>query len=872
MFQRPHHTAGELNPFTVYVALPSRQDDMDTSLPIYEIEARFREAVREGPVVVTAPTGSGKSTLLPIWLGEEFDGRILVIEPRRVACRSLAGYVAQMCGTRLGDRVGYRIRFTDCCSAATRILFVTPGVALRMLRSVRDNEFCAVLIDEYHERGWEVDLALAILRERRAAGLGFGLVVASATLDAEGTADMLGGQMLHAAGRTFPVDISYAGGVPFPSTDRLAARVAGVLEEQFGTGLPGQGDALVFLPGMREIDACCGALRRLAARNDLELVKVHGTLPTEAVAEALAGGAAKRRIFLATNVAETSLTIPNVTLVVDSGLARQRLHRGRRSSLVLGPVSLASMDQRAGRAGRVAPGQCIRLWDRAYEPQPRTAPEVCRIELDDVLLNASACGLNIANPDSAPWPSPPPDFAFHSARERLVSLGAIAADGTVTPRGEALSSLPLSVVEARLLADVPPELAGDVCDIVALMQTRSCLLLPEQQLPGAVADQVFGERQKLLGKCGDDVTAEVTMLRSGDPKIHHLHPTALAEARQMSQSLRGLTGCPETDPVRDRTPFRRRPELLRHLLSCWPEAGFVVRERALKQRRGKGTGGDRRHRGEPWANGTVEVLVDPSPYWGNDRDDERWPEAGLIFDLEWVATGGTGITGFGRFVLPCTYRDLAEAGIGEVSLAQPSVQFSKAGEPRITALVRRSLGGVVIETAEEEVTGEALRRVLADLILEGRLLKGLAAELLDDLHLCAILADWPTMNGVAGSEAPVRDCEGPRSFLVSTLRTLGVEEDRDLSLLEPADLRPDFYRSFGISEEQVRQLRDDFPRIWNVHGSQYACHVVPRSGKVVLEPVNAAAKRANPPDAWMLPSFRGFNVDFRKASRVLHLR
>jgi len=313
---------------------------MSDALPIDTYRDAVLDAVHTGPVVITSPTGSGKSTQVPRWLVR--DGPVLVVQPRRVACRSLAQRVAQLQDSALGDRVGYAVRDDRRASEATELLFVTTGVALRLLRSGDIERYRSVVLDELHERSMDLDLLLAMLAGRE------GLVLMSATLDAERVTEHVGGTLVAAEGRTYPVDIRYPPGQPpVPDADRLPERIAAALDR-----LPpdDDGDVLVFLPGKGEIAAAADHLR---GRH--QVVALHGGLSLDQQGRAFRTDG-PRKVILSTNVAETSVTLPRVTAVIDSGLVRRtRYHRGR-SVLTLVPVAADAADQRAGRAGRLRPG------------------------------------------------------------------------------------------------------------------------------------------------------------------------------------------------------------------------------------------------------------------------------------------------------------------------------------------------------------------------------------------------------------------------------------------------------------------------------------------------------------------------------------
>ncbi|MCA9655437.1 MAG: ATP-dependent RNA helicase, partial [Myxococcales bacterium] len=460
-------------------------------MPVDAVRPRLEQALSGGAVlVVAAPTGSGKSTRIPGWLADARPGPVLVVEPRRVACRALATWVAAQRGGVLGDEVGYRVRFDDRSGPSTRILFVTPGVALNRLAERGTADLAALMVDELHERSWEIDLVVALARRARARGSEARLLLCSATLDTEAITQRLDAVCIEAQGRRFPVQIEHRGeGLPTPR--ELEPRVVAAVDETLRHGPAG--DVLVFLPGKGEIERCARAL----AGRPVTVCPVHGGLPPEQLTRAFAE-APGRRVFLATNVAETSLTLPGVTTVIDAGLVRRRQHQAGRSVLALVPISRASMDQRAGRAGRVAPGRCVRLWGARFEPERVTPPEIERVELDDLVLRAAACGLPAPELADAPWIDPPPEFALRAAVARLREAATLDAEGRLTAVGRARARLPVSAFAARIVVDPPLALAGTVADVVALMELGRDLLLP-----GAPADGEDEARRELFGGAVD---------------------------------------------------------------------------------------------------------------------------------------------------------------------------------------------------------------------------------------------------------------------------------------------------------------------------------------------------------------------------------
>ncbi|MEM0970112.1 MAG: helicase-related protein, partial [Verrucomicrobiota bacterium] len=729
-----------------------------------------------------------------------------------------------------------------------------------------------VLLDEFHERGWELDLTATILRQNALTGRqSLPLVITSATLEADAVASNFEADRLEASGRTFPVSLSHTVEPSHPSSSWLDQRVVDGVETTLSRGL--DGDILVFLPGMGEIASCEKALAPLTQRQDLELVRVHGTLPTDRIAKALATKTHHRRVFLATNVAETSLTIPGVTTVIDSGLARMRTHRAGRSSLVLTSISHAAMEQRRGRAGRVAPGHCVRLWSAQFQPPASTTPEISRIELDDLVLTAAACGLQGAPFDEAPWPTPPPAFALANARQRLRDLGALDDLHEITPFGRQLLALPVSAHEARLLVDPPSHLSATLCDLVALLQARGDLLLPAHQLPPQHREDILDSRASLLQGITDEATANLHLLRHGHGREHGLHASALQDARRIATQLRSLLGCDVIDPTRDPTARASRTALATFLLQRWPEAAFVLRQRVLTKAK-KGTEKRNSSKGDPWGNGDVELTVRSYPLWENETSSGPWPVAGLLLSQEWISGSSSSVLGIGGLLLPCTYEQLADLGFGELQPSEIHLSKAKSHHPRISATLERTLAGVTLRTEQAPLTGAELRTAAAELISQQRLLTDAGRLAASDVHLAHILLHWPKSSPDAPPQRPQPASlpDSLETLLESRLTSLGVEACEDFQLLSPEDFRLDLEGLFGLFPNQIEDLRAEFPPTWTFEGALFRCHVEAAKRLVTLLPADSRSGKAPPPEAWALPSFHGFRVQYQKASRILKLR
>ena len=550
-------------------------------LPIAAILAEVIDAVRTRDVVIEAPPGAGKTTVIPLALlehGQLGDGEILVLQPRRLAARLSAMRVASSIGEPIGQRVGYRVRFESAGGARTKLWFLTEGILLRRLRE--DPELIgvdAVVLDEFHERSLDADLALALLRRlqsRRARPLR--LIVMSATLDADPVARFLADPaLLRTEGRSYPVEIEYPHARSRKDELPLERRVAGAVRELVERGLIGDGSgagspagpkghALVFLPGAREIQACLQQCASLAERAGLELTTLHGQLPREQQDRAVANTPGRSKLILTTNVAETSITIDGVVAVIDSGLARvadfdpgSGLPR-----LSLAPIARASAAQRAGRAGRTRPGLCIRLYgrhDHDHRPEHQLA-EVRRLELAGAVLELAAAG--VSDPATFAWFEAPPPASLSAAQVLLRQLGAIAGDGALSETGRAMLGFPLHPRLARLL------LAGVERGVGDLAVTAAAILAERPLRAGGPAPRTSDA----------DLLDEIELLERAGGSGRGLEPSAVAAVRKASEQLRKLIR--KLPPARGPGPRSRaeREQALREaLLLAHPDRVATVR-------------------------------------------------------------------------------------------------------------------------------------------------------------------------------------------------------------------------------------------------------------------------------------------------------
>ena len=503
-------------------------------LPIYELELDLVKALRgQGRVVVQAPTGSGKSTQIPQMLrahGFLETGEVVVLQPRRLAARMLARRVAEEVGCALGDEVGYQIRLESKVSARTRVRFVTEGILLRQMSfDARLKGVAALVFDEFHERHLYGDISLArALQIQKTTRPDLKIVVMSATLDAQGLQGYLAPcDILTSQGRSFPVAVEYLPKtVNFESDPvwdvaaRECARVAPLTA----------GDFLVFMPGAYEIGRTVQALAGQRALNGCVVLPLHGELPPEAQDRAVARTQA-RKIIVSTNVAETSLTIDGVTIVVDAGLARQAKFDPNRgiNTLLVEKISRASAEQRAGRAGRTAPGRCVRLWTER-EHAGRAAqelPEVKRLDLAEVVLTLKASGID--DVAGFPWLEQPDAVALARAEMLLADLGALGAGGRISETGRRMLRFPVHPRYARMLLEADARACvRPVALMAALTQGRSFL---QRGLPRAVDDA----RDAALGE--EDESDFFLLMRAW--KFAHAADYGLDECRRLGIHAQG---------------------------------------------------------------------------------------------------------------------------------------------------------------------------------------------------------------------------------------------------------------------------------------------------------------------------------------------
>lgn len=772
-------------------------------LPIDEVKDRFLRALDVGPVVVEAPTGSGKSTRLPLWC--QLLGRVLVVEPRRMACRSLAGHLASLQGVQLGREIGYAVRYAANYSEKTDILFVTPGVALRWFARDQLAGFSCLVLDEFHERRWDTDLLAALGR-----GCFSRLVVTSATVEGEKLVSFFAGTGIQAQGRVYSVELEYSKSPTIPATRDLAQRVFQAVSLALER-VP-SGDVLVFLPGRGEISEADQLLRSKGVR--AEVLPLHATVD-QSIQDRVLQTETHSRIILSTNVAETSLTLPGVRAVVDSGLERRTQHRNGRTVLGLSPVSEAAAEQRRGRAGRLGPGLCLRLWNRSARLKPYTPPEIVREELTELYLAAAVCGADI---EDLEFPDPLPEHARLRARERLAQMQALDSEGRITRHGRSFFKLPLDPLFAHLIMSMQERKSQEMMiDLAAALSVQGRIFFLPKTEP---------EQQELKSWAPEpcDATTLIRLVRGMGKGRAFSDPNRLKEAVRIAEQTRELLGLPKLSQTSgiEREPF------LEAVIRAGPELVFVRRAK----RRG--------------AMGNEESEVEI----GRDSRMPDKSEAAVVFDQHSMPGQGTSRTlNFATCLAPVSLAMLSRLNIGRISHTSPRMT---KGE--ILVRTTRRYAGREIAVDQERPGGRALCRALAELILGERLWPKIGARLKADI------AAW-NLYVRLGSESG--DQVKPQQWLSHRLETIGVESDEDLWLIQAEDLHFE-----GVPEFERERFDRTWPRSVDLHDLLLGVEYDP--GARVIELTRQGGTRKTSPQRRELPSWgRNWTIRYRDGNRVI---
>jgi len=789
---------------------------MTNALPIDSLQAELKQKLSQHNLVVTAATGSGKSTRIPLWAAEL--GKVLVVQPRRIACMALAEYLAEQSSTAVGECIGYAIRGEYLYSEQSKVVFATPGIALRWFSEDRLAGFEAVMLDEFHERRWDMDLLLALLRQHQKHKL----ILTSATMDHQRLAEHCGALHLHAEGRSYPVTVNHqsADVRDMPTDYKLDSRVVSAVESVSDE----EGDVLVFLPGRREITQCAAALRRLG----LDVIELYAGTDKAQQRRALRLESGKR-IILATNVAETSLTIPAVTVVIDSGLERRTHQRNGRTVLALHAISKASADQRKGRAGRVRAGRCIRLYGEHAPMELITPPEVQREELDEMILAAGCSGYIPAQLD---FLDPLPAKSEAIAVTRLQKMQALDDVGRVTEHGRNLYPLPIDSLFAHLITSMPDaQLRWLMVEIAAgLSQGTKWFKRPVAE------DQQQLFRDWIGIDC--DLILILRLMTAAPPEFVEVDQERLTEARRLAEQIAdGLTL--ELDrPKAEVSLLTRRNALLAAIAKVSPELVYVRREK----------------RRQAFGNGFTEVSL---PRESQLADSV---EAGLVLDQFSLPGRGTRQTlNLATAIAPITLKQIIEWQLAELQQGEAMLEESEVMLRLEHHYAGRKIGQEVCSPSNAEQSCHAI----ASLIRVSKLMPNLWSELERDI------AAWNLYLALGVSDETVADQSRqpaePFSWLLQQLKDLGLEAAEDLELLAEEDLRfqgiPDWQRESFDSKYPLQVSTGDM--LLDIHYD---------IGKKIVTAEKISGLRKTDPKRRELPVWSGWRVKFRKASRVVDIR
>ncbi|USD64134.1 helicase-related protein [Vibrio sp. SCSIO 43136] len=775
------------------------------SLPIDSIHDTFLQTLKQRHLVVEAETGSGKSTRLPLWAASQ--GRVLVVEPRRIACTSLAEFLAQESGKPLGEQVGYAIKLSAQFDDNTQVVFVTPGVALRWYAENQLSQFDIVMVDEFHERRWDTDLLVAMLNERQSHRM----IVTSATMQSAKLSRYLDATLLKASGRVFDVEYAYQArdSHHLPNQRDLEAQVVSAVESLLPSA---DGDILVFLPGRKEIQQCGSALKYLS---DVLVVPLHASVSDSERNLAL-NQQPQQKIVLATNVAETSLTIPNIAAVVDSGLERRTQQRGGRTVLALRSISQASAKQRAGRAGRVQDGVCVRLFGEFAPLEQVTPPELQREELSEAMLAAACCRFGLEQLD---FLDPLPEKSLANARQLLLNMKAIDDQGNITTHGEKLYPLPIDALYADLLTRMPTRaLQEAMVDLAAALCVPAKLFkLPSSEESIEAIDQWEPKR------C--DGSTLIQLVRGNIPEQIRVEASALEEAVGLAKQMREILELPELD-VASRFDQTALAEAIAKL---HPELVFVRREK----------------RPDALGNGYSEVSI------GRESRFSAKAEATVVLDQHSLPGRGVKQTlTLASVNLPLSLRSLAQLGFGEWQLAKT---HAEAGE--LISQERLVYAGRTIATREKPLEGS--NAILAAIT---------AGDLWPDFYSsrCKDIDAWNLYCELGLSSDPGQPMTFEQWF-TEQLDSIGVETLEDLEMFGQSD-----FEFNGIPEWERADFDEKFPTQLYLGDMVLSVDYFPK--RKLVQVVYQSGLRKGNPKRIELPRFSGWRIQYRKASRVVDIR
>ncbi|MEZ8656305.1 helicase-related protein [Vibrio splendidus] len=789
-------------------------------LPIDAYQNVFHEQIANSHLVVEAETGSGKSTRLPLWASQH--GRVLVVEPRRIACTSLAKYLAQLSGEKLGSKVGYAIKLESEYNEQTDVVFVTPGIALRWLSEDGLANFDVIVVDEFHERRWDIDLLVAILKQKESHRL----VITSATIEGERLAQYLDANRISCEGRTYQVEIEHRANESrtLPDIRHLEQRIAEEVNHQL---IASSGDMLVFLPGKKEIVQCEQALVK---NPDIQVVKLHASVSDKERDLALSGrninteGNGLRKVILATNVAETSLTIPDIGVVIDSGLERRTVQRNGRTTLMLKSISRASAKQRAGRAGRVMDGVCVRLYGEHAALELVTPPELQREELTEPMLAAACCGAPL---ESLPFLDPIPVKSLNSATQTLLTMEAINGNHQITEHGKKLYPLPIDALYADIVTRIKTKALKE-----AMVDLTAALSVPARlyQLPNNAEHLEALAQQE---KEGCDLSLLIQIVRGREYPHLDIDQQALNEAQGLAKQMREVFELPQLEVA---SRFQRTA-LLETIIQLHPELVFV---RRLKRK-------------EAFANGVLEVVL------GRQNRFPDNAQAMLVLDTHSLPGRGVKQTlTLATVTAPIPLELLIDAELGEWEQGETVVNDD--GVFTEMALV---YAGRTITTKLVVAEGQLSLKPIVDLVLNGDQLPGFAKARTQEIK------HWQLYVKLGLDEntqyTPEIENINFELWFIEQLEVLGVTDVSELEMFDHADIPFD-----GIPSWLYSEFSEKFPFALSLADLQLDVEYLP-ARKLIYVHYQSGSRKLSP-KRWELPTWSGWRIQYKKASRIIDIK
>ncbi|WP_163132531.1 helicase-related protein [Agarivorans sp. Alg241-V36] len=781
-----------------------------SSLPIDSLQTRFVEQLTRDNLVVEAATGSGKSTRLPVWAASL--GKVLVVQPRRIACEALSAYVSeQLALSRSPYKVGYSIRFQSSVNENTNIAFVTPGIALRWLAENQLADYAVLIIDEFHERRWDSDLLLAL-----AKSLPLKLVVTSATLQGNKLSEYLAAKVLKTTGREFPVSVSYEAREShyLPDSRRVTESVKQAVEKAL---IKDDGDILVFLPGRAEIQACQASLSGL----DAEVLPLHASI-TALERKTILDNSNEpriRRIIVATNVAETSLTIPRITSVIDSGLERRTKQRAGRTVLSLERVSRASAEQRRGRAGRVSAGHCYRLWGEFAPLESVTPPQLQREELLEPMLFAASCHRALAKLHLL---ETLPEKSLSIATERLNRMQALKADDCLSQHGQRLLALPIDSYFSHLVNLIPEDAEREaMLDLAAALSINRALFQKPKSEHGL---KVLSQWQPL--HCDMSITLDLLRGKIWPDELS-VNQEALTQAQELAEQLRSVMAMDDLAEARNYS----RDKLLEALLGEAKELVYVRREK----------------RTNAMGNGSAELQI------GRESLIDDAQVAAVVFDI--YSLPGRGVkqlNNIGLCLAPINLELLVKHDYGEL---ESKTNVAADG----SQLMQRVYAGRVIGSEKVALSAEGYRLALAKRILANQQSGFSQLDCIQDIAAWNL---WVSLGEKHGGGAG--DKVEALEWLSTQLALLGVENAEDFSLIETSDLLFE-----GIPQWQRDDFEQRYPRKLALADLKLEIEYKAGSKQVIVHYTSGGRKAG--PKRWELPSWSGWRVFYVKASKRVAL-